>query len=114
MGKLTAAQVRHAKPGRRWATGAGLYLQVSRRLRERGSCATSTGSASAGWTSARPEFVSLAQAREAGIRVAAAAERMQGMDPLERRRAAVVGARLAALERGHVCGGGVSGYASTQ
>ena len=45
------------------------------------------------------EFVTLAQAREQSVRASAQVEG-RGIDPLERRRAAVVGARIAALKRG--------------
>ena len=97
MGKLTAAQVRHAKPGRH-GDGRGLYLQViggsktwvlryEHRKRERWMGLGST------------EFVSLAQARERAFELRRQLKD-QGIDPLERRRAAVVGARLAALKRG--------------
>ena len=97
MGKLTAAQVRHAKPGRH-GDGRGLYLQViggsktwvlryEHRKRERWM---GLGSA---------EFVSLAQARERAFELRRQLKD-QGIDPLERRRAAVVGARLTALKRG--------------
>jgi len=97
VGKLTAAQVRHAKPGRH-GDGRGLYLQViggsktwvlryEHRKRERWM---GLGSA---------EFVSLAQARERAFELRRQLKD-QGIDPLERRRAAVVGARLTALKRG--------------
>ena len=45
------------------------------------------------------EFVSLAQARERAFELRRQLKD-QGIDPLERRRAAVVGARLTALKRG--------------
>ena len=97
MGKLTAAQVKHAKPGRH-GDGRGLYLQViggsktwvlryEHQKRERWmglGCA---------------EFVTLAQARERAFELRRQLKD-RGIDPLERRRAAVVGARLAALKRG--------------
>ena len=97
MGELTAARVKHAKPGRH-GDGRGLYLQViggsktwvlryEHRKRERWM---GLGSA---------EFVSLAQARERAFELRRQLKD-QGIDPLERRRAAVVGARLAALKRG--------------
>ncbi|MFL5151612.1 MAG: tyrosine-type recombinase/integrase, partial [Microvirga sp.] len=97
MGKLTAARVKHAKPGRH-GDGRGLYLQViggsktwilryEHHKRERWMGLGST------------EFVSLAQARERAFELRRQLKD-QGVDPLERRRAAVVGARLAALKRG--------------
>jgi integrase len=97
MGKLTVAQVKHAKPGRH-GDGRGLYLQViggsktwvlryEHNKRERWMGLGSV------------EFVSLAQARERAFELRRQLKD-QGIDPLERRRAAVVGARLAALKRG--------------
>src|SRR3954451_15436842 len=97
MGKLTAAQVKYAKPGR-YGDGRGLYLQViggsktwvlryQHRKRERWMGLGSI------------EFVSLAQARERAFELRRRFKD-QGIDPLERRRAAVVGARLTALKRG--------------
>ena len=104
MGKLTAAQVRHAKPGRH-GDGRGLYLQViggsktwvlryEHQKRERWMGLGSV------------EFVSLAQARERAFELRRQLKD-QGIDPLERRRAAVAGARIAALKRGTLRGGGV-------
>jgi integrase len=97
MGKLTAAQVKHAKPGRH-GDGRGLYLQViggsktwvlryEHNKRERWMGLGSS------------EFVTLAQARERAFEFRRQLKD-QGIDPLERRQAAVVGARLAALKRG--------------
>src|SRR3954465_14418358 len=97
MGKLTAAQVKHARPGRH-GDGRGLYLQViggsktwvlryEHQKRERWMGLGSV------------EFVTLAQARERAFEHRRQLKD-QGIDPLERRRAALVGARLAALKRG--------------
>src|SRR5215208_1734726 len=97
MGKLTAAQVKHAKPGRH-GDGRGLYLQViggsktwvlryEQQKRERWMGLGSV------------EFVTLAQARERAFELRRQLKD-RGIDPLERRRAAVVGARLAALKWG--------------
>ena len=80
MGKLTAAQVRHAKPGR-YGDGRGLYLQViggsktwvlryEHRKRERWM---GLGSA---------EFVSLAQAREQAFELRRKLKH-EKIDPLE-------------------------------
>ena len=94
MGKLTAAQVKHAKPGRH-GDGRGLYLQViggsktwvlryEHQKRER-------------WMGLGcVEFVSLAQAREQAFELRRKLKH-EKIDPLEHRRAAVVGARIAAL-----------------
>ncbi len=97
MGKLTTSQVKHAKPGRH-GDGRGLYLQViggsktwvlryEHQKRERWMGLGSV------------EFVTLAQARERAFELRRQLKD-RGIDPLERRRAAVVGARLAALKRG--------------
>src|SRR5215207_4084023 len=97
MGKLTTSQVKHAKPGR-YGDGRGLYLQViggsktwvlryENNKRERWMGLGSL------------EFVSLAQARERAFELRRQLKD-RGIDPLERRRAAVVGARLAALKFG--------------
>src|SRR3954464_2582661 len=94
VGKLTAAKVQHAKPGRH-GDGRGLYLQViggsktwvlryEHRKRERWM---GLGSA---------EFVSLAQARERAFELRRKLKD-EKIDPLEHRRAAVVGARIASL-----------------
>src|SRR4051794_19493372 len=94
MGKLTAATVRHAKPGRH-GDGRGLYLQViggsktwvlryEHQKRERWMGLGSV------------EFVSLAQAREQAFELRRKLKH-EKIDPLEHRRAAVVGARIAAL-----------------
>ena len=94
MGKLTAAQVRHAKPGRH-GDGRGLYLQViggsrtwvlryEHQKRERWMGLGSV------------EFVTLAQAREQAFELRRKLKH-EKIDPLEQRRAAVVGARIAAL-----------------
>jgi Arm DNA-binding domain len=97
MGKLTTSQVKHAKPGRH-GDGRGLYLQViggskswvlryEHQKRERWMGLGSV------------EFVTLAQARERAFELRRQLKD-RGIDPLERRRAAVVGARLTALKRG--------------
>jgi hypothetical protein len=97
VGRLTAARVKHAKPGRH-GDGRGLYLQVvggsktwvlryEHRKRERWMGLGSV------------EFVTLAQARERAFELRRQLKDRR-IDPLERRRAAVVGARLAALKRG--------------
>jgi integrase len=97
MGKLTTSQVKHAKPGRH-GDGRGLYLQViggsktwvlryEHQKRERWMGLGSV------------EFVTLAQARERAFELRRQLKD-RGIDPLERRRAAVVGARLAALKWG--------------
>ena len=94
MGKLTAAQVKHAKPGRH-GDGRGLYLQViggsktwvlryEHQKRERWMGLGSV------------EFVTLAQAREQAFELRRKLKH-EKIDPLEHRRAAVVGARIAAL-----------------
>src|SRR5215216_4672985 len=95
--RTSAAQVRHAKPGRH-GDGRGLYLQVIGGSRtwvlryEHGKRERWMGLGSA-------EFVTLAQARERAFELRRQLKD-QGIDPLERRRAAVVGARLTALKRG--------------
>jgi integrase len=94
VGKLTAARVKHAKPGRH-GDGRGLYLQViggsktwvlryEHRKRERWMGLGSV------------EFVTLAQARERAFELRRKLKD-EKIDPLEHRRAAVVGARIAAL-----------------
>src|SRR5215204_161130 len=94
MGKLTTARVKHAKPGRH-GDGRGLYLQVignsrtwvlryEHQKRERWMGLGSV------------EFVSLAQAREQAFELRRKLK-YDKIDPLEQRRAAVVGARIAAL-----------------
>src|SRR3954465_6002998 len=94
MGKLTAAQVKHARPGRH-GDGRGLYLQViggsktwvlryEHQKRERWMGLGSV------------EFVTLAQAREQASELRRKLKH-EKIDPLEHRRAAVVGARIAAL-----------------
>jgi integrase len=94
VGKLTAAQVRHAKPGRH-GDGRGLYLQViggsrtwvlryEHRKRERWM---GLGSA---------EFVTLAQAREQAFELRRKLKH-EKIDPLEQRKASAIGARIAAL-----------------
>jgi integrase len=94
MGKLTVAQVKHASPGRH-GDGRGLYLQViggsrtwvlryEHRKRERWMGLGSL------------EFVTLAQAREQAFELRRKLKQ-EKIDPLEHRRAAVVGARIAAL-----------------
>src|SRR5215207_7374880 len=94
VGKLTAAQVRHAKPGRH-GDGRGLYLQVIGGSRtwvlryEHGKRERWMGLGSA-------EFVTLAQAREQAFELRRRLKH-EKIDPLEHRRAAVVGARIAAL-----------------
>jgi integrase len=95
MGKLTAAQVKHAKPGR-YGDGRGLYLQVvggsktwllryEHNKRERWM---GLGSA---------EFVTLAQARERAFELRRKLKD-EKIDPLEQRRAGMIGARIAALK----------------
>src|SRR5829696_7397807 len=97
MGKLTTAQVKHAKPGRH-GDGRGLYLQVvggsktwvlryEHRKRERWMGLGSV------------EFVTLAQARERAFELRRQLKD-RGVDPLDARKAGVAGARLAALKRG--------------
>jgi integrase len=97
MGKLTTAQVKHAKPGRH-GDGRGLYLQViggsktwilryEHNKRERWMGLGSL------------EFVSLAQARERAFELRRQLKD-RGVDPLDARKAGVAGARLAALKRG--------------
>jgi len=94
VGKLTAAQVRHAKPGRH-GDGRGLYLQViggsrtwvlryEHQKRERWM---GLGSA---------EFVTLAQAREQAFELRRKLKH-EKIDPLEQRKASAIGARIAAL-----------------
>jgi len=95
MGKLNAAFVKHAKPGR-YGDGRGLYLQVKdsgarswllrydHQKRERWMGLGSV------------EFVSLAQAREQAFELRRRLKH-EKIDPLEHRRAAVIGARIAAL-----------------
>jgi integrase len=94
MGKLTVAQVKHARPGRH-GDGRGLYLQViggsktwvlryEHRKRERWMGLGSL------------EFVTLAQAREQAFELRRKLKQ-EKIDPLEHRRAAVVEARIAAL-----------------
>src|SRR3954451_1694322 len=94
MGKLTTSQVRHARPGRH-GDGRGLYLQViggsktwvlryEHQKRERWMGLGSV------------EFVTLAQAREQAFELRRKLKH-EKIDPLEHRRAAVVGARIAAL-----------------
>ena len=94
MGKLTAAFVRHAKPGR-YGDGRGLYLQVEGgsqlwvyryefRKRERWM---SIGSA---------EFITLAQARERTFELRRKLKD-EKVDPLEQRKVLQAGARVAAL-----------------
>ena len=94
MGKLSVAQVRHAKPGRH-GDGRGLYLQViggsrtwvlryEHRKRERWM---GLGSA---------EFVTLAQAREQAFELRRKLKH-EKIDPLEQRKASAIGARIAAL-----------------
>ena len=95
MSKLNAAFVKHAKPGR-YGDGRGLYLQVKdsgarswllrydHQKRERWMGLGSV------------EFVSLAQAREQAFELRRKLKH-EKIDPLEHRRAAVVGARIAAL-----------------
>src|SRR3954471_24517840 len=91
MGKLTAPFVRYAKPGR-YGDGRGLYLQViggsktwvlryEHRKRERWMGLGSS------------EFVTLAQARERAFEFRRQLKD-QGIDPLERRQAAVSGRAL--------------------
>ena len=95
MGKLTAAQVKHAGQGRH-GDGRGLYLRVDggskawvlryeHQKRERWMGLGSV------------EFVTLAQARE---KAAEHRRRLKHdkIDPLEARRALAVGARIAALK----------------
>jgi Arm DNA-binding domain/Phage integrase family len=106
MGKLTVAQVKHAKPGR-YGDGRGLYLQVignsktwalryEHNKRERWMGLGSV------------EFVSLAQARERAFELRRQLKD-RGIDPLEQRRAGMAQARLAALtgasfeELAHAC-----------
>jgi integrase len=94
VGKLTTATVRHAKPGRH-GDGRGLYLQVIggsktwvlRYEHEKRERWMGLGSV---------EFVSLAQAREQAFDLRRKLKH-ERIDPLEHRRAAVVGARIAAL-----------------
>jgi len=95
MGKLNAAFVKHAKPGR-YGDGRGLYLQVKdtgarswllryeHQKRERWMGLGSV------------EFVSLAQAREQAFEQRRKLKH-EKIDPLDHRRAVVVGARIAAL-----------------
>ena len=95
MGKLTAAAVKYAKPGRH-GDGRGLYLQVignskswvlryefNKRERWMG-----LGSV---------EFVTLAQARERAFEFRRQLKD-RGVDPLEQRRAGTTSARIAALK----------------
>jgi integrase len=95
MGKLTAAQVKHAKPGRQ-GDGRGLYLQViggsktwvlryEHQKRERWMGLGSV------------EFVTLAQARERAFELRRQLK-FHGIDPLEQRRAGMIGARILALK----------------
>ena len=97
MGKLRAAQVRHAKPGRH-GDGRGLYLQViggsktwvlryEHRKRERWMGLGSV------------EFVTLAQARERAFELRRTLK-LEKIDPLEQRTASAIGARIAALTGG--------------
>ena len=85
MGKLTAASVKHAKPGRH-GDGRGLYLQVNRRLRtwvlryEHQKRERWMGLGSV-------EFVTLAQAREQAFELRRKLKH-EKIDPLEHRRAA--------------------------
>ena len=94
MGKQTAAQVRHAKPGRH-GDGRGLYLQVIGGSRtwvlryEHGKRERWMGLGSA-------EFVTLAQAREQAFELRRKLKH-EKIDPLEQRKASAVGARIAAL-----------------
>jgi integrase len=95
MGKLNAAFVKHAKPGR-YGDGRGLCLQVKDsgarswmlrydyQKRERWMGLGSV------------EFVSLAQARDQAFELRRKLKQ-EKIDPLEHRRATVVGARIAAL-----------------
>jgi integrase len=94
VGKLTAARVRHAKPGRH-GDGRGLYLQViggsktwvlryEHRKRERWMGLGSV------------EFVSLAQAREKASELRRKLKH-EKIDPLAERRASTAAARIAAL-----------------
>src|SRR3954469_6842227 len=94
MGKLTAARVKHAKPGRH-GDGRGLYLQViggsktwvlryQHRKRER-------------WMGlGNAEFVTLAQAREQAFELRRKLKH-EKIDPLEQQKASAIGARIAAL-----------------
>ena len=95
MGKLTAAQVKYARPGRH-GDGRGLYLQViggsktwvlryEHRKRERWMGLGSV------------EFVTLAQARERAFELRRRLKD-QGIDPLEAREAGALGARISALK----------------
>src|SRR3954464_6052058 len=95
MGKLTAASVKHAKPGR-YGDGKGLYLQVKdtgarswllryeRHGRERWMGLGSV------------EFVPLAEAREKAFE--ARRQLRHGVDPLDARKAGAAKARIAALK----------------
>ena len=94
MGKLTAASVKHAKPGR-YGDGHGLYLQVkdtgarSWLLRyERNGCERWMGLGGV-------EFVPLADARERAFDLRR--QLRQGIDPLEARKAGAAQARITAL-----------------
>src|SRR5215216_6489412 len=95
MGKLTVAQVKHAKPGRH-GDGRGLYLQViggsktwvlryEHQKRERWMGLGSV------------EFVTLAQARERAFELRRKLKD-EKIDPLEQRRATAMGVRLAGLK----------------
>jgi len=94
MGKLTAAAVKHAKPGR-YGDGRGLYLQVIgnsktwvlRYEHQRRERWMGLGSV---------EFVPLAQARERAFELRRQLKH-QGIDPLDARKAGMTGARIAAL-----------------
>src|SRR5829696_1896072 len=94
MGKLTAASVKHAKPGR-YGDGHGLYLQVkdtgarSWLLRyERNGCERWMGLGGV-------ELVPLAEARERAFDLRR--QLRQGIDPLEARKAGAAQARITAL-----------------
>ena len=99
MGKLTAAQVKHAKQGRH-GDGRGLYLQVIggsktwllRYKHQRRERWMGLGSV---------EFVTLAQAREQAFELRRKLKH-EKIDPLEARRRLQVGARLAALTGTHL------------
>ena len=109
MGKLTAAQVKYARPGRH-GDGRGLYLQViggsktwvlryEHRKRERWM---GLGSA---------EFVTLAQARERAFELRRRLKD-QGIDPLEAARGGRIGSPHFGAQGHHLRGGRAPVYRS--
>jgi Arm DNA-binding domain len=100
MGKVTAASVRHAKPGRRHGDGGGLYLEVkdsgarSWLLRyQRNGREHWMGLGSA-------EFVPLSDARDQAFELRRQIRR--GIDPLEARKAEAAQARITELKGHHL------------